>query len=176
MKKIILTSRYESPCGTLIIGSIGNELCLCDWQRRRNRTQIDSRLAKVLNAQYEEGESPIIEETQKQLNEYFRKERKIFDLPLLLAGTDFQKKVWQTLTEIPYGTTLSYKEEAFKMNMEKGIRAVALANGANAISIIIPCHRVIGSNHSLTGYAGGLDAKQYLLQLEGVIPEPQNAF
>ena len=91
-----------------------------------------------------------------------------FDIPMLFAGTDFQKKVWHKLLEIPYGVTISYGELATQLGMPKAVRAVANANGANAISIIVPCHRVIGSDHSLTGYGGGLAAKKKLLELESV--------
>ena len=102
----------------------------------------------------------------RQLDEYFRHERQSFDLPLFFVGTEFQKKVWQTLLTIPYGTTVSYAYLARRIGMPRAVRAVANANGANAISIFVPCHRVIGSDGSLTGYGGGLPAKKYLLELE----------
>lgn len=102
----------------------------------------------------------------QQLEEYFAKERKVFDVPLLLVGSDFQKRVWQELYSIPFGTTISYKELSQKIGSPKAVRAVANAVGANSISIFLPCHRVIGSNNSLTGYAGGLTVKQKLLELE----------
>jgi methylated-DNA-[protein]-cysteine S-methyltransferase len=101
-----------------------------------------------------------------RLNEYFTGIRKIFDIPLRPIGTDFQKKVWHALLNIPYGETRSYKEIAISMGNPNSTRAVAGAIGANGISIFIPCHRVIGSNHCLTGFAGGLDAKRRLLELE----------
>ena len=119
-------------------------------------------------AGYEEKTSNIIQETSKQLDEYFDGKRTVFDIPMLFAGTDFQKKVWHKLLEIPYGVTISYGELATQLGMPKAVRAVANANGANAISIIVPCHRVIGSDHSLTGYGGGLAAKKKLLELESV--------
>src|SRR5690606_18399830 len=96
------------------------------------------------------------------------KKRTTFDIPLLFIGTDFQKSVWEALMEIPYGTTKSYLELSRDLGDENAIRAVATANGANSISIIVPCHRIIGSDGSLTGYAGGLNAKKKLLQLEGM--------
>jgi methylated-DNA-[protein]-cysteine S-methyltransferase len=102
-----------------------------------------------------------------QLKEYFNRQRKEFDLRLEILGTDFQKKVWKELTKIPYGETISYGELANKMGDKNLMRAVATANGANPIPIIIPCHRVIGADGSLTGYGGGLDVKQKLLELEG---------
>ncbi len=106
-----------------------------------------------------------------QLEEYFAQKRTSFDVPLLLCGSDFQKRVWQELLQVPYGTTISYLELSRKLGDEKAIRAVASANGANAISILVPCHRIIGSNGELTGYAGGLRAKKSLLQLEGALAQ-----
>ena len=100
------------------------------------------------------------------LDAYFRLERKSFDVPLLTVGTDFQKQVWDALQEIPYGKTCSYGELAERIGQPKAVRAVANANGANAISLFIPCHRIIGSDYSLTGYGGGLEAKKFLLELE----------
>ena len=120
----------------------------------------------LLNAGYTEITSEIIEETRRQLDEYFRHERQAFDIPLLTAGTKFQKSVWNSLMEIPYGQTITYGELATRLGKPAAVRAVANANGANAISIIIPCHRVIGSNNTLTGYGGGLRAKKFLLELE----------
>ena len=102
-----------------------------------------------------------------QLKEYFNRTRKEFDLQLEIIGTDFQKSVWEELTKIPYGETISYGELAERMGDKNKMRAVAAANGANPIPIIIPCHRVIGSDGSLTGYGGGLDVKKWLLELEG---------
>lgn len=107
------------------------------------------------------------------MTEYFNKERDSFSVPLLLAGTDFQKSVWNTLCEIPYGKTQSYLELSRKLNNPKAIRAIASANGANAISILSPCHRIIGHNGDLVGYAGGLKAKKELLLLEGSLEQNQ---
>ena len=103
----------------------------------------------------------------RQLKEYFNRQRKEFDLQLEIVGTDFQKNVWNELKKIPYGETISYGELAIRMGDKNRMRAVAAANGANPIPIIIPCHRVIGADGSLTGYGGGLDVKQKLLELEG---------
>ena len=128
--------------------------------------RTNNRLKKGLNAEFVEGSSEIIEETIKQLEEYFKAERQNFDIPLLMVGTEFQKSVWQGLMKIPFGKTASYLELAKNIGNEKAVRAVANANGANAISILIPCHRIIGSNGTLTGYAGGLDVKKKLLELE----------
>ncbi|MEO1889625.1 MAG: methylated-DNA--[protein]-cysteine S-methyltransferase [Cycloclasticus sp.] len=130
------------------------------------RTTIDKRIQTALKAEYIEQACPTIDETIRQLDEYFAHQREQFDLPLLMLGTDFQQSVWNALLSIPYGTTQSYLELANSIGNKKAVRAVATANGANAMSIVIPCHRVIGSNGELTGYAGGLSAKKRLLSLE----------
>ncbi len=165
MKKIII-QYYKTPVGEMILGSYGDKLCLSDWRYRKMRTSIDKRVTSILGAEYEEGTSEVIEITKTQLDEYFKGERKKFDIPLLIAGTDFQKKVWGALIKVPYGKTETYLGLAKKIGNEKAVRAVAAANGANAISIIIPCHRIIGSDGSLTGYAGGLNTKKKLLSME----------
>jgi len=165
MNKIHLQT-YNSPVGDILLGSYEGKLCLADWQYRRMRTSIDKRLQKGLKAEYVEENSEVIEETIKQMKEYFLGERKAFDIPLLMVGTTFQQSVWQGLIKIPYGTTASYLELSRNIGNEKAVRAVASANGANAISILIPCHRIIGSNGDLVGYAGGLPVKKKLLMLE----------
>lgn len=114
----------------------------------------------------EEGSTEILEEAEKQILEYFKGKRKEFRLPLKLKGTDFQKRVWKALEEIPYGETRSYQEIAEAVHSPKAFRAVGNANNKNPISIIIPCHRVIGKSGKLVGYGGGLDKKEYLLHLE----------
>lgn len=167
-KNTIVIKRYESPCGVLMLGSLGDRLCLCDWQVEKHRDYVDRRLKRMLNAGFRKGTSVIIEKATRQLDEFFAGKRKVFDVPLLFVGTDFQKTVWNELLKIPFGRTVSYGEMARRIGMPKAVRAVANANGANAISIFAPCHRVIGSDHSLTGYGGGLAAKQWLLELEGI--------
>lgn len=168
-KRVIKTKRYESPCGALILGSLGDKLCLCDWLVERRRDHVDRRLERILKAEFEVGTSDVIETASAQLDEFFAGQRKEFDVPLLFAGTDFQERVWKELLGIPYGETVSYGELARRIGMPKAVRAVANANGANSISIFVPCHRVIGSDHSLTGYGGGLAAKRALLEVEGAL-------
>ena len=163
---VIRIQRYHSPCGDLMLGSFEDRLCLCDWAVESHRDIVDRRLRKVLKACYEESTPEVIQKAIKQLDEYFNGERTAFEVPLLFVGTDFQKSVWYKLLDIPYGSTVSYGELAKQLVMPKAVRAVAAANGANAISIFAPCHRVIGSNHTLVGYAGGLPAKKRLLDLE----------
>ena len=163
---MIQIQHYESPCGELILGSFEGKLCLCDWMFEKRRASIDKRIQKALGADYEEGISDVIRKTIIQLDEYFARQRKTFDIPLVFTGTEFQNSVWQELLNIPYGKTVSYGELSRKLGNPKAVRAVAAANGANALSIFIPCHRVVGSNRQLIGYAGGLAAKQGLLALE----------
>ena len=165
-KNIIKVKRYESPCGVLLLGSFGDKLCLCDWQVEKHRGHVDRRLKRVLRAEFEEGTLEVIEKAASELDEFFAGKRKTFDVPLLFAGTDFQKNVWNELLKIPFGKTISYGEMAQHIGMPKAVRAVANANGANSLSIFAPCHRVIGSDRSLTGYGGGLPAKKFLLELE----------
>lgn len=145
---------------------LGDKLCLCDWVSEKRKEKIGRRMRNTLHAVYEEGTSEVISTAIIQLDEYFARKRTAFDMPLLLAGTDFQKTVWQELLNIPYGKTVFYGELSRKLGNPKAVRAVAAANGANALSIFIPCHRVVGSNRQLIGYAGGLAAKQGLLALE----------
>jgi len=156
----------QTEVGELIMGCFEHKLCLLDYRLRQKRTTIDNRLKKNLKAEFVERDTDILELTRTQLNEYFNSERKSFDIPLLLIGTVFQKSVWDALLKTHYGETTSYLQLAKKINNEKAVRAVANANGANAMSIIIPCHRIIGSNGALVGYAGGLNAKKKLLDLE----------
>jgi len=169
---ICITS-YKSPVGELLMGSYGDDLCIADWRYRKLRSVIDARIKKALNAEFVEQSSLVLVETAKQLDAYFRGELREFDLPLQLVGTNFQQKVWSALNTIPYGKTETYAGLSKKLGNEKAIRAVATANGANAISIIIPCHRIIGSDGSLVGYAGGLPAKKKLLALENPYRERQ---
>lgn len=166
MKEICIND-YRSPVGELILGSFANKLCLCDWRYRKQRAQIDNRIQQNLSSGFTKGSSPVIDDTLSQLKEYFSGTRKSFEIPLLPVGSEFQQKVWQELQQIPFGETVSYKELALRMGNISAIRAVAAANGANAISILIPCHRIIGSGGELVGYAGGLPAKSSLLKLEG---------
>ena len=142
---------YNTPIGKIFITEKDNKICAVS-------------LADKIEC--ETKETPLIKETYEQLTEYFDKKRKTFELSLLLEGTEFQKKVWHALIEIPYGETMTYKQIAAKIGNSSAQRAVGMANHNNKIMIIIPCHRVIGSNGKLTGYAGGLDVKQYLLKLE----------
>lgn len=139
---------------------------MCDWLERNNRDAVDNRLRKRLNGDFKEQSTTLLERLAAQLDEYFAGIRREFDIPLLLAGTAFQQDVWNAILSIPYGKTRTYKEIASAIGSPRSVRAVANATGANALSILIPCHRVVGSDGTLTGYAGGLPAKRHLLTLE----------
>ncbi len=157
---------YKTRFAEFILGSFDNKLCMVDYRYRKMRKTVDDRIKKALNAEYAEQSDDVLEKTKQQLNEYFLCERKEFDIPLLTVGTDFQKSIWNALMKVPYGYTSTYLELAKEINNPKAVRAVANANGANSIGIIIPCHRIIGTNGELTGYAGGLPLKKRLLKLE----------
>lgn len=120
-----------------------------------------------------ESDCPIITQCIEELEEYFKGNRKNFDVPIKMDGTDFQKRVWSELKNIPFGKTISYSELANRLGDIKTIRAAASANGKNKLPIIIPCHRVIGKDGSLVGFSGGLDKKEWLLKIEGVIRDEQ---
>ena len=157
---------YNTKYAHFVLGSFENKLCLLDFKYRKMRTTVDNRLKKGLEAEFIEQDDEILKETRKQLDEYFDMTRKEFNIPLLTVGTDFQKSVWNGLLKIPYGTTSTYLQLAKNIDNEKAVRAVANANGANSIAIIIPCHRIIGTNGELTGFGGGLPLKKRLLKLE----------
>lgn len=164
--KQVTVQYFQSCVGDLILGAFEDRLCLLDYRYRKMRTRLDRRLQNGLGAEFVERPDPVLEQTREQLEDYLEGRRRTFDLPLLMVGSDFQKRVWRALLEIPYGATRSYLGLAEDLGAARAVRAVAAANGANALSIVVPCHRVIGSNGELVGYAGGLAAKQRLLRLE----------
>lgn len=164
--KTINTQYFQTPYGELVLGAYIGRLCLCDWRYRKMRSSIDKRICTKLGAEMAEGHHTVLETALLQLTEYFEGKRTTFDLPLLFAGTSFQEEVWAALMDVPYGTTTSYLALARKLGNEGAVRAVAAANGANALAIIVPCHRVVGSDGALVGYAGGTRAKSQLLKFE----------
>ena len=163
---MICIQYYNSPCGELVLASMDDELCLCDWNGMPCAERNLRRIGRYVNKDFRKETSPVIEQTKRQLDDYFAGNRKEFDIQLHTFGTDFQDRVWKALLDIPYGKTRTYMEIAKSIDNAKGVRAVAQAIGANSLDIIVTCHRVIGSNHSLTGFAGGLDKKRFLLELE----------
>lgn len=146
---------YETKLGTIGIAEVDEQI-----------THLFFEVEKFPLNDYEKKETPILAEAGRQLMEYFEGKRRKFDLPLAPAGTEFMLRVWKALQDIPYGETRSYKEIAAMADNSKACRAVGMANNRNPISIVIPCHRVIGANGALVGYGGGLDKKVFLLDLE----------
>ena len=141
-------------------------LCLLEFTNRKKLESEFKDLAKRFNAAIVPGTNSHLKQLQQEISEYFEGKRKIFTIALDVSGTEFQKSVWDILRKIPYGQTISYQQQAIRLNNPKAVRAVASANGSNRIAIVIPCHRVIGKNGKLTGYAGGLERKRWLLDLE----------
>ncbi len=165
-KQIINVTRLETPLGTMFACAVEQGICLLEFTDRKMLETEFKELARRLNAYIIQGENKHFEILNQQLNEYFEGNRKSFTVPLFSPGTEFQKTVWEVLQNIPYGTTLTYKQQSIALKKPKAVRAVAHANGMNKISIIIPCHRVIGANGNMTGYGGGIWRKKWLLDLE----------
>ena len=163
---MIAKTEIQTPLGRMFACATERGICLLEFDNRKNYLTQLSKLALSLNDEIKDGESPFFEPLKKELEEYFQGKRTEFTVPIQLVGTDFQKKVWSELLKIPYGETISYKQLAVRTGDPNASRAVANSNGKNKISLIVPCHRVIGANGTLTGYAGGLERKKHLLDLE----------
>jgi O-6-methylguanine DNA methyltransferase len=159
MPQTIIIKQLNTPIGIITAGATKKGLCMLKFGEK---TEFKTKFNYVS----ELGDNKLIEETEQQLTEYFNNGRTVFDVPLDLIGTEFQISVWKELLNIPFGKTRTYKEQAIALGNLKAIRAVATANGSNRIPIIIPCHRVIGSDGSLTGFSSGLWRKKFLLELE----------
>ena len=158
--------RFTTPIGPMFACASTKGICLLEFTDRRMLETEFKDLRKRLNAVILPGENPLLDQVQKEISEYFLGERKEFKVALHTPGTEFRQSVWKILKDIPYGETRSYKEQAIALGNPKAVRAVASANGHNRISIIIPCHRVIGVDGKLVGYGGGLYRKKWLLDLE----------
>lgn len=165
-KNIINIERITTPLGPMFACATKKGLCLLDFTDRKMLETEFKDLSKRLNAVILPGKNPWLSQIQSELSEYFLGKRKKFEIALDTPGTEFQQSVWKILKKIPYGKTWSYKEQSINLNKPKAIRAVATANGCNRVSIVIPCHRVIGSDGSLVGYGGGLHRKKWLLDFE----------
>lgn len=157
-----------SPVGRLKLVANSQALVAVVWENEQPKCLSSKQLLPC-------ADHPILLATQKQLSEYFAGQRQHFDLPLTFEGTDFQQKVWQALLSIPFAETRSYRDIAAQIGNVKAVRAVGAANGKNPISIIAPCHRVIGANGQLVGFAGGLNNKHILLQLEQQVAQTSNS-
>ena len=163
---VIIMTRFTTPLGPMFAAATEKGLCLLEFtDRRMLETELRS-IRKRYNASILAGTNRILDTTKEQLQEYFNGKRKEFTIPLDRRGTEFQMAAWEQLQRIPYGTTISYQTEAKRVKRPSAVRAVANANGHNPLSIIVPCHRVIGSDGTLTGYGGGLWRKQWLLEHE----------
>lgn len=171
-KKIILMTRLDTPVGPMFACSTEKGICLLEFtDRRMLETELED-LQRRLDSLILLGTNDHLKQLKKEIEEYFNKERTTFEVALDTPTTAFRQQVWEKLREVPYGQTASYKEQAIKLGNPNAVRAVANANGQNRIAIVIPCHRIIGSDGSLTGYAGGLDRKKWLLQHEGSYAAP----
>lgn len=165
-KQVINITRLETPLGSMFACATDEGVCLLEFTDRKMLETELKWLSRHLNANIVQGANKHFRQLEMELQEYFDGKRKEFTVPLFLPGTDFQRSVWEMLRTIPFGTTRSYKVQAIRLERPEAIRAVANANGMNRISIIIPCHRVIGEDGQLTGYGGGLHRKQWLLEFE----------
>ncbi|MCB0664373.1 MAG: methylated-DNA--[protein]-cysteine S-methyltransferase [Saprospiraceae bacterium] len=163
---IVNMIRFDTPLGPMVGGATSQGICLLEFaDRRMLETQI-KKIKRYFAAQFIPGMNPHLESLSRQLKEYFMGQRSDFEVPLLYPGTEFQMKVWENLCKIPVGQTRSYTQQAIACERPNAVRAVAHANGDNRISILIPCHRVIGADGSLTGYGGGIWRKKWLLEHE----------
>lgn len=160
-KEVLVETDYESPVGTLRLVASTQGLRAILWpndSEKRGRVKL---------ASCKPGTSPILAQTVVELDQYFAGEREEFEIPLDPVGTEFQLEVWHALAQVPYGQTTSYGRQAQALGRPKSVRAVASANGKNPLSIVLPCHRILGADGSLTGFAGGLEGKAWLLAHEG---------
>lgn len=152
----------DSPVGPLLLAASDDALVAIEFHRNRHPVKR--------HANWREGDNAVLRRVQRQLDEYFAGIRRSFDVPLAPQGTPFQREVWNALARIPYGDTWSYRDVAVSIGKPDAVRAVGAANGRNPIPIVLPCHRVIGSDGALTGFGGGLPTKAFLLRLEGALP------
>lgn len=159
---------FPSPVGRLLLAADDEGLRLIEFPSPRH--------PMAQPAQWREHDHPLLRSASTQLDQYFRRMRTDFDLPLAPQGTEFQKTVWNTLASIPYGATISYAQLAQRVHKPTAMRAVGAANGRNPLPIVLPCHRVIGADGSLTGFGGGLPTKQFLLELEGALTPAGDLF
>lgn len=164
---MILFRHLDSPVGTLTVAATDAGLHAIEFPRNRHPADREG---------WEEGDHALIDLAARQLDEYFAAQRHAFDLPLAPRGTEFQRTVWMTLAEIGYGETISYAQLAQRVGKPTAMRAVGAANGRNPLPIVLPCHRVIGADGSLTGFGGGLPTKQFLLELEGALAKADDLF
>lgn len=164
--QIISHISFQTPLGLLDACATNEGICMLEYSDRKGIEKEFDFLRKMLNAEIEDGDNQHLQKLDYEIREYFNGVRKEFSVPIVMAGSDFQKQVWSLLLKIPYGKTRTYLDQAKAFGNPETIRAIAHANGQNMIAIVIPCHRVIGSDGKLTGYGGGLWRKKWLLELE----------
>jgi AraC family transcriptional regulator of adaptative response/methylated-DNA-[protein]-cysteine methyltransferase len=162
----ITFTRFTTPLGPMVAAATEGGLCLLEFVDRRGLEGELTRLGRELRGSVIPGRGPVLEQAVRELEEYFSGARTKFDVPLSASGSDFQRRVWRALTEIPYGETRSYGQVASTVGRSSAVRALGRANGQNRMAIVIPCHRVVGSDGALTGYGGGLWRKRWLLEHE----------
>jgi len=164
----VISQTIKTPVGNMLAAATPKGLCLFEFMDVEERLSSQlAHLEKTFACKVESGTSPLLTQLKEELEGYFSGKRQQFDVPLDFKGTDFQRKSWDALRKIPYGETRSYQDQAIAIKKPKAVRAVAGANHRNKISILIPCHRVIGKNGSMTGYGGEVWRKEFLLKLEG---------
>ena len=165
-KNTLTITHFDSPIGPMVACATNQGICLVDYMDRKILEKEFEYLANEFNTEILPGKNKHLDKLKKELEEYFIGNRSTFTVPIHASGTHFQMSVWDALQNIPYGNTRSYKQQAEAIGNVKAVRAVASTNGKNRINILIPCHRVIGSNGKLVGYGGGLERKKWLLDLE----------
>lgn len=158
----VLQAFVDSPVGPLRLAADETGLRLIEFPDPRHPVSPDD--------DWEEGDNAVLATARMQLGDYFAGRRRTFELPLAPQGTEFQQRVWRALRTIPYGATISYRDLAERIGKPSAMRAVGAANGRNPLPIVVPCHRVIGADGTLTGFGGGLPTKRFLLELEGALP------
>lgn len=163
---MIKTVKIETPLGDMIAGATDDGICLLEFAGRDGMKNELNDLSNLLKSSFNDGENKHLRLLKTQLKEYFAGIRKEFSVPLVTPGTEFQQAVWRELLKVPFGSTRSYLDQALALKIPRSVRAVANANGMNRIAIIVPCHRIIGSDGRLTGYRGGVDRKKWLIDHE----------
>lgn len=177
LKSEMFLAKTETPLGDIWIGTTNEGICFVDFIDDHEFEDKSSWIPKSFKMKFTLKEAhPFIEQLKKELEAYFNQKQTYFKTPLVLSGTDFQKQVYKQLSEVPYGTTITYQQQALNMGNQKAIRAVATANGSNKHLIVIPCHRIIGKDGNLTGYAGGIWRKKALLELENAFMQTELKF
>ena len=167
----VTAKTWLSPCGPIELAATGSELVMSDWVNGWHRKATLARMQRLLKTGMVPGINSVIEQAKRELEEFFGGARRTFSVPVRLVGTPFQIRVWNALGALQYGEVTTYGELAARIGMPGAVRAVANAVGANPLSIIVPCHRVIGADGTLTGYGGGYPAKRRLLAIEAGVPE-----